>query len=250
MVAFAPVPKGQWRAWHWGHNSRSFEIGTRTLQSKTGFNPRAVRRLSELAELDFACRLGGKLGRSTLLNSAPVRLRCDCFSLWGLMFDPATTALLRAVLDEVCEDVSRYETGARTHVTSRILEAEGQHFARQAEAGRPRGSPRCANDVAIGGGERGVNFQVTVLKILVSYPDGFALIADLKRDMAILATSGPDWGERIKRLGALVPDLDIFSQGLVERMNGGGASPRRAADCWRSWKPGLASRIRQATTRS
>lgn len=39
------------------------------------------------------------------------------------MFDPATTALLRAVLDEVCEDVSRYETGARTHAASRILEA-------------------------------------------------------------------------------------------------------------------------------
>lgn len=31
-----------------------------------------------------------------------------------------------------------------------------------------------------------VNFQVTVLKILVSYPGGFAVIADLKRDMAIL----------------------------------------------------------------
>jgi hypothetical protein len=46
------------------------------------------------------------------------------FFLWGFpMFDPATTALLRAVLDEVCEDVSRYETGARTHVASRILEA-------------------------------------------------------------------------------------------------------------------------------
>ncbi|RXT42963.1 hypothetical protein [Bradyrhizobium betae] len=39
------------------------------------------------------------------------------------MFDPATTALLRAVLDEVCEEVSRFETGARTHVASRILEA-------------------------------------------------------------------------------------------------------------------------------
>ncbi|MCK1615167.1 hypothetical protein IVA96_00330 [Bradyrhizobium sp. 159] len=39
------------------------------------------------------------------------------------MFDPATTALLRAVLDEVCEDVSRFETGARTYVASRILEA-------------------------------------------------------------------------------------------------------------------------------
>jgi hypothetical protein len=39
-----------------------------------------------------------------------------------------------------------------------------------------------------------VNFQITVLKILVSYPDGFALMADFKRDMAILATSGCDWG--------------------------------------------------------
>jgi hypothetical protein len=32
------------------------------------------------------------------------------------MFNPAMTALLRIVLDEICEDVSRYETGARTHV--------------------------------------------------------------------------------------------------------------------------------------
>jgi hypothetical protein len=66
-----------------------------------------------------------------------------------------------------------------------------------------------------------VNFQVTVLKILVSYPDGFAVMSDLKRDMAFLATSGRDWAERIKRLAARVPDLDIFSQGLVERLNGG-----------------------------
>jgi hypothetical protein len=66
-----------------------------------------------------------------------------------------------------------------------------------------------------------VNFQVTVLKILVSYPDGFAPLADLKRDMAILATSGRDWADRTKRLAALVPGLDIFSQGLVERSNGG-----------------------------
>ena len=66
-----------------------------------------------------------------------------------------------------------------------------------------------------------MNFQVTVLKILVSYPDGFAVMSDLKRDMAILATSGRDWAERTKRLAARVPDLDIFSQGLVERLNGG-----------------------------
>jgi hypothetical protein len=39
------------------------------------------------------------------------------------MFDAETTALLRAVLDEVCESVSRYETSARTHVAFTILEA-------------------------------------------------------------------------------------------------------------------------------
>jgi len=39
------------------------------------------------------------------------------------MFDSETTALLRAVLDEVCESVSRHETGARAHVASKILEA-------------------------------------------------------------------------------------------------------------------------------
>jgi hypothetical protein len=66
-----------------------------------------------------------------------------------------------------------------------------------------------------------VNFQVTVLKVLVSYPDGFAAMADLKRDVAILATSGRDWAERTRRLAARVPGLDIFSQGLVERLNGG-----------------------------
>ncbi|MET4260025.1 DNA-binding transcriptional regulator YdaS (Cro superfamily) [Bradyrhizobium sp. S3.12.5] len=39
------------------------------------------------------------------------------------MFDTATIALLRAVLDEVCQSVSTSETGARTHVASKILEA-------------------------------------------------------------------------------------------------------------------------------
>jgi hypothetical protein len=74
---------------------------------------------------------------------------------------------------------------------------------------------------AFGKAGYGVNFQVTVLKILVSYPDGFAVLADLKRDMAILATSGREWADRTRRLAARVPDLDLFSQGLVERLNGG-----------------------------
>ncbi|ODM75028.1 hypothetical protein [Bradyrhizobium elkanii] len=39
------------------------------------------------------------------------------------MFDAETTALLRAVLEEVCENISVFEIGARTHVASKILEA-------------------------------------------------------------------------------------------------------------------------------
>ncbi len=39
------------------------------------------------------------------------------------MFDVETTALLRAVLEEVCAGVSAYETGARARVASEILKA-------------------------------------------------------------------------------------------------------------------------------
>jgi hypothetical protein len=39
------------------------------------------------------------------------------------MFGTATTAILRAVLDEVCECVSQREIGTRTHVASKILDA-------------------------------------------------------------------------------------------------------------------------------
>jgi hypothetical protein len=37
--------------------------------------------------------------------------------------DMVTTALLRAIFEEVCEDVPQREIGARTHVASKILEA-------------------------------------------------------------------------------------------------------------------------------
>jgi len=66
-----------------------------------------------------------------------------------------------------------------------------------------------------------VNFQVTVLKVLVSYPDGFASLPELKRDVAILVTSGREWSERTTKLAARVPGLEIFGQGLVERRDGG-----------------------------
>lgn len=42
------------------------------------------------------------------------------------MFSAETTALLRAVLEEVCESIPVHETGARTYVASKILEAAAQ----------------------------------------------------------------------------------------------------------------------------
>lgn len=123
MLAGCLGAEGQWGVRHRGGVTRNSGAWNANISIEGGFDPRAVRRLSELAEPDFECRLGAILGRVTLLNSAPARLATIIF-LWGSpMFDLAMTALLRAVLDEVCEDISRYETGARTHVASRILEA-------------------------------------------------------------------------------------------------------------------------------
>jgi hypothetical protein len=62
-----------------------------------------------------------------------------------------------------------------------------------------------------------VSLQVAILKVLVSYPSGHATLAEMKADLAILAGAGPEWNARLKRLSARLPDLDIFSQGLVLR---------------------------------
>ncbi|MGY3591923.1 hypothetical protein ACVIGB_008496 [Bradyrhizobium sp. USDA 4341] len=42
------------------------------------------------------------------------------------MLDAVTTALLRAILDEVCQGVPLRDTGIRAHVASKILEAASQ----------------------------------------------------------------------------------------------------------------------------
>ncbi len=55
-----------------------------------------------------------------------------------------------------------------------------------------------------------MNFQVTVLNVLVSYPEGFATLAEIERDVAILATSGRDWAECTRRLAARATSHDIF----------------------------------------
>ncbi len=61
--------------------------------------------------------------RRNTVESPQLVLRYAVSLLGGFPFDPATTALLRAALNEVCEGVSRFGTGARTQVASRILEA-------------------------------------------------------------------------------------------------------------------------------
>jgi hypothetical protein len=66
-----------------------------------------------------------------------------------------------------------------------------------------------------------VSLQIAVLKVLVSHPEGRATIAALNSDLCILNTSGSDWSDRLKRLAARAPGLDIFSQRLVLRDSSG-----------------------------
>jgi hypothetical protein len=66
-----------------------------------------------------------------------------------------------------------------------------------------------------------VSLQTAILKVLSCHPEGTATIAALNADLAILNTSGRDWTDRMKRLAACVPDLDLFSQRLVVRSDAG-----------------------------
>jgi hypothetical protein len=66
-----------------------------------------------------------------------------------------------------------------------------------------------------------VSLQIAILKVLVSHPEGRATIAALNTDLSILNTSGRDWTNRLKRLAARAPDLDIFVQGLILRDSSG-----------------------------
>jgi hypothetical protein len=61
----------------------------------------------------------------------------------------------------------------------------------------------------------GVSIQVAILKILASHDSGRATTASLKRDIAILATSGPDWNARMRRLAGRVQAIDVMASGYV-----------------------------------
>ena len=60
-----------------------------------------------------------------------------------------------------------------------------------------------------------MSLQIAILKVLVSHPEGRATIAALNSDLSILYTSGSDWIDRLRRLAARAPGLDIFGQRLV-----------------------------------
>ena len=62
-----------------------------------------------------------------------------------------------------------------------------------------------------------MSIQVAILKVLASHGSGQATLASLKRDIAVLSASGPDWDARVKRLAGRVPVIDIFGSGHVLR---------------------------------
>jgi hypothetical protein len=64
---------------------------------------------------------------------------------------------------------------------------------------------------------RAVSFQITVLKVLAGHPDGRAFIAELTRFVSILMSSGWDWTDRMRRLAARAPKLEIFGDAFVLR---------------------------------
>ena len=60
-----------------------------------------------------------------------------------------------------------------------------------------------------------MSFQIGVLKVLSSHPDGRASVDAIKRDLALLASR--EWNAQLRRLAALAPRIDVFSAGLILR---------------------------------
>jgi nucleotide-binding universal stress UspA family protein len=62
---------------------------------------------------------------------------------------------------------------------------------------------------------QGVSIQVPILKVLASHDSGRATTASLKRDIAILTASGPEWSARMRRLAGRVGTIDILASGYA-----------------------------------
>jgi hypothetical protein len=78
-------------------------------------------------------------------------------------------------------------------------------------------SPTAQKNKKRGGLRRWVSIQVAILKVLASHGSGRATLGSLKRDVAILSASGPDWNARLKRLAQRAPTIDIFGSRYVLR---------------------------------
>lgn len=63
----------------------------------------------------------------------------------------------------------------------------------------------------------GVSLQVQIMLVLSGHPDGRATLLAMKADLKVLAGAGEGWSQRIKRLAANAPGLDIFTEGYVMR---------------------------------
>ncbi|MBB1094008.1 hypothetical protein HUU61_22295 [Rhodopseudomonas palustris] len=66
-----------------------------------------------------------------------------------------------------------------------------------------------------------MSLQVGILKVLSGHPGGRATVSDLNSDLAFLNSIGAEWTDRIRRLAARAPALNIFGQGLVLRHEDG-----------------------------
>jgi hypothetical protein len=59
------------------------------------------------------------------------------------------------------------------------------------------------------------------MKILSSYAGELASVAELTRDLKLLAGSGSDWARRTKLMASTCDELDMFGAGFVERYSFG-----------------------------
>ena len=62
-----------------------------------------------------------------------------------------------------------------------------------------------------------MSFQITILKVLAGHPDGRASVTELTRYVSVLMSSGSDWTDRMRRLAARAPKLEIFADSFVLR---------------------------------
>lgn len=87
--------------------------------------------------------------------------------------------------------------------------------SRNGTDGRASGTSYCSEYYFVAG--RAVSFQITILKVLAGHPEGRASVAELTRYVSILMSSGSDWTDRMRRLAARAPKLEVFTDGFVLR---------------------------------